>query len=146
MKADYPFGSVVNNFQKGKYHGDKSFITPRNSLKITKPFISIEIPYCELNEIKSKFFLKKFHKLTNDSFRVVITWETRYIRSVLLFHSFTWTIVISNPPKNAKTRQNLEAWYIAPWKPILTNKRTLKDWFDLEMVSRRAMNDIIQTP
>ena len=73
MKADYPFGSVVNNFQKGKYHGDKSFITPPNSLRITKPFISIEIPYCELNEIKSKFFLKKFHKLTNDSFRVVIT-------------------------------------------------------------------------
>ena len=29
---------------------------------------------------------------------------------------------------------------------ILTNKRTLKDWFYLEMLSHRAINDIIQTP
>ena len=35
-----------------------------------------------LNEIKSKQFLKKFHKSTNNSFRMVITWKTRNIRSL----------------------------------------------------------------
>ena len=36
----------------------------------------------KLNEIKSKNFLKKFHKFTNDVFRVVITWKTRNLRSL----------------------------------------------------------------
>ena len=32
---------------------------------------------CELSEIKSKHFLKEFHKFTNHGFRVLITWKTR---------------------------------------------------------------------
>ena len=82
MKADYPLrfiNSVVNEFQKGKECGDESFIIPNNLFEITKPFIFVEIPCCELNEIKSKHFLKKFHKFTNNSFRMVITWKTRNI-------------------------------------------------------------------
>ena len=85
MKADYPLrfiNSVVNEFQKGKECGDESFIIPPSLFEITKPFIFVEIPYCELNEIKSKHFLKKFHKFTNNSFRIVITWKTRNIRSL----------------------------------------------------------------
>ena len=39
---------------------------------------------CELNEIKSKHFLKNFHKFTNDGFRVAITWKTRNIQSFFL--------------------------------------------------------------
>ena len=38
--------------------------------------------YCELNEIKSKIFPKNFHKFTNSSFRMVITWKTRNLRSL----------------------------------------------------------------
>ena len=85
MKADYPLrfiNSVVNEFQKGKECGDESFIISPSLFEITKPFIFVEIPYCELNEIKSKHFLKKFHKFTNNSFRMVITWKTRNIRSL----------------------------------------------------------------
>ena len=37
-------------------------------------------------------------------------------------HHFTWTI-ISNAPKNAKTRKNLEASYIAVWKPDLNEQK-----------------------
>ena len=37
-------------------------------------------------------------------------------------HYFTWT-VISNAPKNAKTRKNLEASYIALWKPNLNEQK-----------------------
>ena len=55
MKADYPLrfiNSVVNEFQKGKKCGDD----PTSLFEIAKPLIFVEIPYCELNEIKSKHF------------------------------------------------------------------------------------------
>ena len=48
------------------------FIIPPDLSGIDETFIFIEISCCELNEIKSKYFLKKFHKFTNDGFRVVI--------------------------------------------------------------------------
>ena len=51
--------------------------------EIAKPFIFVEIPYCELNEIKSAHFLKKFYKFTNNSFRMVRTWKTGNIPSLL---------------------------------------------------------------
>ena len=50
--------------------------------EIAKPFTFVEIPYCQLNEIKSKHFLKEFHKSTNNSSRMAITWKTRNIRSL----------------------------------------------------------------
>ena len=59
MKADYPLrliNSVVNEFQKGKVCGDESFFISPSLFEITEP-ISIEIPYRDLNEIKSKHFL-----------------------------------------------------------------------------------------
>ena len=43
--------------------------------------------------------------------------------------------------KNAKTKENLRGMKYL----ILTKRRTLKDWFYLEMESHRAINDIIQT-
>ena len=87
MKADYQLrfiNSVVNQFQKGKECGDESFAIPPTLFKIIKPFIFVEIPYCELNEIKSTYFLKKFHKFTNNSSRMVITRKTRNIQSLFL--------------------------------------------------------------
>ena len=85
MKDDQPLcfiTSVINEFQKGKKCGDKTFIIPPSLFEITKPFVIVEIHYRELNEFKSKHFLKKFHKFTNNSFRMVITWKTRNIRSL----------------------------------------------------------------
>ena len=60
-------------------------------------------------------------------------------------HYFTWAI-ISNAPKNAKIKKNLQASYIALWKPNLNEQKDLKDWFYLEMVSHRAIDNIMQTP
>ena len=48
--------SVIDEFQNGKYHEDENFIIPPDLFGNTDPFISIKIPYCELNEIKSKHF------------------------------------------------------------------------------------------
>ena len=59
--------------------------------EIVKPFIFVEIGYCELNEIKSTLFLKKFLKFTNYSFRIVITCKTRNIRSFFLLKDKTIT-------------------------------------------------------
>ena len=53
MKTDYPLrfiNSVVNAFEKGKECGDESFIIPRSLFEITKPFIFVEMPCCELNQ------------------------------------------------------------------------------------------------
>ena len=85
MKADYPLRlikSVVNEFQKDKECGDERFIIPTSLFKIVKPLIFVEIPYSEINEIKSKHFLRNFHKFINNSFRMVITCKTRNIRSL----------------------------------------------------------------
>ena len=86
MKADYPLrfvNSVINEFQKGKDHGDKRIIVPPDFFGTTKKFfISIEIRYREVKEIKFKNWLKKFHKITNNGFRVIKTWKARNIRSL----------------------------------------------------------------
>ena len=38
--------------------------------------------YCEKNEAKSKDFIRKFHKFTNNQFRLVIIWSTRKLSSL----------------------------------------------------------------
>ena len=58
MKADYPLrliNNVINEFQKGKECRDESFIIPPSLFEITKPIVFVEIPCCELNEIKTFF-------------------------------------------------------------------------------------------
>ena len=40
-------------------------------------------------------------------------------------HYFTWA-VISNAPKNAKTRKNLKASYFILWKPDLNEKNDIE--------------------
>ena len=45
----------------------------RKFFEIPKPFIFFEIPYCELTEIESKRFLKKFRYFTDNGFRIAVT-------------------------------------------------------------------------
>ena len=168
--------------------------------EIAKPLIFVEIPYCELNEIKSKHFLKKFHKFTSSSFRMVITWKIKNIRSLFplkdknnykscviykgdcsccsryigetkrnaevrwnednnqtkssetskhlrsnINHSITWA-VISNAPKNVKTRKNLEALYIALWKLNLNEQKDFERFVLFRNGVHRAIDDIMHTP
>ena len=192
LKADYPLrfiNSVINEFQKNKNTLEESFIIPPNFFEEEKPFISIEIPYCELNETKSKHFLKKFHTFTKESFRLVIIWKTRKIRTLFplkdkndyqscviykgicscgscyigetkrntltrwgehnnptnksepskhlrnnIEHVFTWTI-LSKAPKNTRTRKNLEASFIALFKPDLNDQSD----FDILVLFRNGV-------
>ena len=68
---------VVHEFQKAKACGDESFIIPPSFFETRKLFIFIETPYCDFNVIKSKYYLKKFQKITVNYFRIAITWKTR---------------------------------------------------------------------
>ena len=56
--------SVTDEFQKGKYCADKSFIIFSYLSGITKPFTSVKMSHYQVNEIKSKHFLKKLHKFS----------------------------------------------------------------------------------
>ena len=59
----------------------KDFIIPPSKFEVRKLFITTEIPNRELYDIELKHFLKKFHKFTNNGFRIVITWKTRNIHN-----------------------------------------------------------------
>ena len=67
--------NLIDEFQKGKDHWEQSFI-------IEQDFYSIEIPECELDEVKSKHFLNKFHAFTDDGYRVPISKKTKNIQSL----------------------------------------------------------------
>ena len=105
--------------------------------EITKPFIFVEIPYCELNEIKTCVIYKGncscgSRYIGETKRNAEVRWNehnnptkssepSKHLRSNIN-HYFTWA-VISNAPKNAKTRKNLEASYIALWKPDLNEQK-----------------------
>ena len=57
-----------------------SYIIPPNLFEEEKPFILIEIPFCERNENKSKDFLRKFHDFTNSKYRISIKWITKKVK------------------------------------------------------------------
>ena len=49
-------------------------------MDIPKSFILIELPFFETNQIKSKRFLKIFHRFTKDRFEVVHKWKTKQVQ------------------------------------------------------------------
>ena len=60
--------------------GEESFIMPPYLFEenTSKPFILLKLPFCESNELKSKTFLKKFHKFTN--FSIAIEWKSKQLK------------------------------------------------------------------
>ena len=51
---------------------DESFIIPPNILAVKKPFLLLEIPYYEQNEIASKQFTEKFYQFTGDKYDITV--------------------------------------------------------------------------
>ena len=96
MKSDHS----KQNTTKLDIHGDLlkasvvDFITPLNKnesfailpniFEGKKPFLLLEIPYCEPSEIASKRFIKKFHQFTGEIYDVAVKWLTKKVKS--LFH------------------------------------------------------------
>ena len=49
---------------------DNSYIISLTSFKDQKPFILIEIPFCDRNENKSKDVIQKFHVFANKKLKI----------------------------------------------------------------------------
>ena len=67
-KAGYPrrfIESVIRDFIT-LLDKDESFIIPPNMFEVKKPFLMLEISYCEQKEIVSKRLIKKFHQFTGE--------------------------------------------------------------------------------
>ena len=80
---DYPpkfLNSVIHQFFAPK--NNDSFIIPPDLFEESKPFILVEIPYCEENKNTSKHFIKKFEIFTNHRYRIAIKWITRKVKSL----------------------------------------------------------------
>ena len=88
-KAGYPkrfINSVIKQFQDKSNQGNiddfDDYIIPPNFFDIPKFFILVELPFCENKEIKSKHFLKTFHRFTKDRFEVAVKWRTRLVKTL----------------------------------------------------------------
>ena len=116
----------VNEFQKSKEYGDESFIIPP---PLSPPFIFVEIPYWELNEIKSKHFLQKFHKFNNNSFKMVIQYfplkEKDDYKSCVIYKGdcSCGSRHIGETKHNVEVRQNE---HDNPTKMVRTTRTSLK--------------------
>ena len=81
-KAGYPkrfINSVIKQFQN---KSNQRNIDDFDDYIIPPNFFLVELPFCENNEIKSKHFLKTFHRFTKDRFEVAIKWRTRLVKTL----------------------------------------------------------------
>ena len=49
---------------------------------VKKPFLMLEIRYCEHNEIASKQFTKKFHQFTGEKYDIAVKWLMKKVKSL----------------------------------------------------------------
>ena len=87
IKADYPIpfaNSVINQYinksKEQQMDNEDDYFIPPYLFEEENPFILLKLPFCEQNEVKSKDFIKKFHKFTNNNFRLAISWKTRKMK------------------------------------------------------------------
>ena len=57
-------------------------IIPSQLFKIPKKILFLQLPFCEANEKRSKSFLNKFYKFTNERFKLIIRWKTHNLKSL----------------------------------------------------------------
>ena len=48
--------------------------------EVKEPFLLIEIPYYEQNEIASKQFIEKFHQFTGEKYDMAVKWLTKKVK------------------------------------------------------------------
>ena len=197
IKADYPkpfVNSVINQYsnkaKEQQIDNEDDYIIPPYLFEEEKPFILLKLPFCEQNEVKSKDFIKKFHKFTNNNFRLAISWKTRKMKTLFkikdnnlypackicygecehcrdkyfgetvrntvtrwsehnnpdhksepaehikrnIDHVFNWNILCPAPSQK-HLRKNLEAIFIALYKPSLSDQKS----FDRLMLFRNSI-------
>ena len=72
MKADFLLlliNSVINNQQEtAQQNNEEELIIPSCFFEVEPTFLLLKLPYCEKSEGKSKDFIRKLHKFTNNRF------------------------------------------------------------------------------
>ena len=61
---------------------NESLIIPSNRFAVKKPFLLLEIPYYEQNEIASKRFIEKFYQFTGGKYDISVKWLTKKVKSL----------------------------------------------------------------
>ena len=85
--ADFPerfIKSVINNYESNQISKaeEDELLIPSDFFEIKKPFILIEIPYCEKNEKLSKRFMAKLNIFTKNYYDIAIKWITKKVRQL----------------------------------------------------------------
>ena len=83
--AKYPVRfveSVIDQFKVKEAEKEEKFLIPPFMFEIKKPFILVEIPFCESNEKTVKRLLQKINSFTDDEFEVAVKWKTRKVSSL----------------------------------------------------------------
>ena len=120
QNADYPprfVNSVIKQFSE-KCNGNTQdhYIILADFFDIPKPLFLAEIPCCPRNESLSKGFIKNFHELTNNSYKIRIKWITRKVEQLFKLKSrilhascviFEW-VCVCEQTYIGKTRHNVE--------------------------------------
>ena len=86
-RANYPprfTDSVIRQFEE---KGDDELLIPANFFEVPKKFVSVNIPYCESNEILAKKFTTKFHEFTENTYSLNIKWNTKKVKSLFSLKS-----------------------------------------------------------
>ena len=60
----------------------EELIIPWYIFEVEPTFLLLKLPYCEKNEAKSRDFIRKFHKFTNNQFQLAISWNTKKLSSL----------------------------------------------------------------
>ena len=71
-------------YKERKKNQQDDFIIPPYLFAEPKPRITVEFPFCELNEKRVSTFRKKVNYFTNDSYDLNVEWRTKKVRSFFL--------------------------------------------------------------
>ena len=73
---------INNETKEQQIDNEDDYIIPLHLFEVEKLFILLKLPFWEQNEVKSIDFIKKFHKFTNNNFRLAISWKTRKMKTL----------------------------------------------------------------
>ena len=86
IKAGFPtkfVDSVIRRFVNPAVQEDEDLpLIPEYFYEDPKPFVLVELPYCQENERLSKYFVQKFKDFLNTNCIVVIKWVTKKVRNL----------------------------------------------------------------
>ena len=80
-KVGFPKPFIDSVFRQ--YHDKKNPVNNDAETPVDPPKkVTVEIPYCELNENASRKFIRKFYEFTGNRYQLVIKWKTKKVKNL----------------------------------------------------------------